>query len=242
MSPVPDVLPGGCHHDFAGKNDSGACFMGIKMNLQIKSRFIRQSVLVFTGIPLLFWALGDFPQRSFLKESLSVLTILGFCQMSGLFFWSRINPYAVKDLKVGRLLKVHKIIGYTCVTLLFFHPFFLVVPRFFESGIAPGQAFVTIITTFRQGVILGMTAWTLMLIMGLTALLRKRLPMRYATWRKFHGITAVLFVFTGAWHAITMGRHADMPLSVLIIILTGGGICFLLRNYVSSVFHRHKEV
>jgi len=69
--------------------------MGVKMRAYIKNNFLRQSVLAFTGMPLLIWTMGNFPERSLLKESLSVMTILAFCQMIGQFFWTRTNRSAV---------------------------------------------------------------------------------------------------------------------------------------------------
>jgi len=147
-------------------------------------------LVVFAGIPLLLWVQTDLPVRSLFKESLSVLTILAFCQMLGMFFWSGINPYAVKEMKLIQVIKFHKIIGYTSVVILLLHPVFLVLPRFFESGVSPVDAFVTIITTFNQGIILGIVAWCLILIIGITCLIRKILPIRYTIWRKLHGILA----------------------------------------------------
>ena len=46
------------------------------MSVYLKSNFFIQSVLAFTVIPLLIWAMGNLFERSLLKESLSVLTIL----------------------------------------------------------------------------------------------------------------------------------------------------------------------
>ena len=69
------------------------------MSVYLKSNFFRLYVLVFTGMPLLIWTMGNLTERSLLKESLSVITILAFCQMIGQFFWSRANRYAAKDLK-----------------------------------------------------------------------------------------------------------------------------------------------
>ncbi len=204
------------------------------MNTYFKSNFLIQSVIVFTGIPLFSWALGNPPARSFLKESLSVITILAFCQMIGLFFWSRANGYAVKDLKVSRLIKYHKIIGYTCITILFFHPFFLVVPRFFESGVSPVDAFITIITTLNRGVVFGIVAWCLMLTLGITSLVRKKLPIKHTTWRVFHGILAVLFIAAAAWHVIDLGRHSSLAVSIFITILSASGILLLLRTYTTD--------
>ena len=85
------------------------------MRAYIKNNFLKQSVLAFTGIPLLIWAMGNFPERSLWKESLSVMTILAFYQMIGQFFWTRTNRSAVANLRMSKVIKYHKIIGYTFV-------------------------------------------------------------------------------------------------------------------------------
>jgi hypothetical protein len=110
---------------------------GIRMGAYNKSCFFRQSALAFAGLPLFIWTMSNLWERSLLRNSLSVMTILAFFQIMGLFFWSRANSTAVRDLKMGRVAKFHKIVGYTCVTIMLLHPAFLVVPRFFESGVAP---------------------------------------------------------------------------------------------------------
>ena len=200
------------------------------MHMDFKTKIFRQPVLVFTGMPLLIWSVGNYPERSWLKESLSVMMILVFCQMVSLFFWSRSNAVAVKDLKMGRIIKIHKAVGYTCVAFMLLHSVFLVVPRLFEAGVLPGAAFLNVITTFNRRILLGMLAWSLLLTIGLSAFARNRLPMTYKTWRKFHGILAVLCVTAAAWHMINLGRHSNLALSMLIILLTAGGVGLLLKS------------
>jgi len=231
MSFVQDVLSRGRHYNFTGKIDSGGGFMGVKMGTYIKSNFFKQFVLAFTGMPLLIWAMGNYPERSLLKESLSVITILAFCQMIGQFFWARGNRSAVAELKMSKMAKYHKIIGYALITLLLFHPFFLVVPRFFESGVSPVDAFITLIITMNLGVVLGIIAWCLILVLGITAFAREKLPMKYKTWRVFHGILALLLIAFAAWHAIDIGRHFNLAMSILISLLTTGGILLVLKTY-----------
>ena len=204
------------------------------MDAYIKSPFLKTSVLVFAGLPLLLWTLGGFPERSLLKESLSVATILGFFLMIGMFFWSRANAVVVKDLKMRRTIKIHKAIGYTCVSIMLLHPLFLVLPRFFEAGVSPDDAFITIVTTFHTGTVLGMLAWILLLTLGITALMRNRLPMTYNTWRRWHGILAAVFIAAAAWHAIDLGRHSSLAMSSLIILLTLAGVRLLLKNSISK--------
>jgi predicted ferric reductase len=200
------------------------------MDAYMKSPFVRTSVLVFAGLPLLLWILGDFPERSFLKASLSVVTMLSFFFMIGMLFCSRANPSAVRQLKMGRTITVHKAVGYTCAAVILVHPLLLVVPRFFESGVGPGAAFVTIVTTFHTGTVLGMLAWSLLLTIGITALVRHRLPMRYRTWRRWHGILSVVFIIAAAWHAIDLGRHSSPAMSGLIILLSTGGVGLFLKQ------------
>jgi predicted ferric reductase len=200
------------------------------MNAIIKNMFFRQYTIIFVGIPILIWALNNLSYRSLFKESLSVLTILVFCLMIGMFFCSRLNPYAVKKVKMAKVIKFHKIIGYTCMTLLLFHPVFLIIPRFFESGCSPVDAFVTIVTTFNQGVILGILAWSLMLIIGITSLTRRMLPMGYKTWRSLHSILAGCFIFIATWHVIDLGRHSSHAMSMFIIIMTAGNLLLVGKH------------
>ena len=212
------------------------------MRVYTTSNFFRRTMPAFTGMPLLIWAMGNFPRRSLLKETLSVLIILAFFLMIGQFFWARTNRYAVKDLKMSNILKYHKIIGYTFVIALLFHPVLLMIPRFFESGVTPVDAFITTITTLNQSVVLGMIAWCLMLILGISALARNKLPMKYKTWRIFHGIVATLFISVAAWHAIDLGRHSSLAMSILIIFLAVVGVFRVVKTYSLEMIKKTGEV
>lgn len=188
---------------------------------------------IFIGLPILLWATGDFPRRTYLKESLSILFILSFCLMLGQFFLARSNRSGVSGIKMSMVLKIHKAIGYIFVSVLLIHPFLIVVPRYFEGGIEPMEAFTTLITTIDSlGVVLGMVAWSLMLILGITSIMRKSLPMTYGTWRIFHGILSIVFIAVATWHAVDLGRHTDFTMSVFLITLAASGVVLLLRTYV----------
>ena len=206
------------------------------MRAVITSNYFRRTILAFAGMPLLVWAMGNLPKRTMLKETLSVFTILVFFQVIGQFFWVRSNRYAVENLKMRKLVKYHKITGYTFATALLLHPVLLIVPRFFEAGVGPAEAFITIITTFTSpGVVLGIIAWCLLLVLGITSFARNKLPMRYKTWRIFHGILAILFAAVAAWHAIDLGRHSSPAMSILIIALTVAGVLLLVITYTSKI-------
>jgi predicted ferric reductase len=70
-----------------------------------------------------------------------------------------------------------------------------------------------------------------MLTLGMMSFMRKELPMKYTTWRMVHSMLSILFVVSGAWHVIDLGRHASLAMSVFIAVLTAGGVLLLLRTY-----------
>lgn len=202
------------------------------MRAYIQNNSFRLSLLFLIIIPMLAVGITDnFMERSSLKEVLSIVSILAFFQLIGQFFWARTNRSAVKQLTMSRVLKYHKFIGYTFVVIMFFHPLYVVLPRFFEAGVSPVDAFITMITTMNTGIVLGIIAWCLMLALGITSLIRNKLPMNYKSWRLLHGILAILFVSTAVWHAIDLGRHASLTMSMLFCLLTAGGFLLLLKSY-----------
>ncbi|OJF75763.1 MAG: hypothetical protein BKP49_09845 [Treponema sp. CETP13] len=127
---------------------------------------------------------GDFPSRTLLKEILSLVTVGAFFVLLAQFYLSRINIVTIKGQKFSRVVKLHKILGYICIPILFLHPFFIVLPRFFEASLDLMDAFVKMLTTFEtRGIILGLTAIVLLVLIGITSLLRKKLHLKYTTWR-----------------------------------------------------------
>lgn len=206
--------------------------MGLIMEKRIKIYNIIAAVVIFFGLPILFWLLGDFPSRNALKNGISLLTIFAFCMMLAQFYLARSNKNILAAHKMSKVLKYHKYIGYIFISILIIHPFLIVVPKYFDSGLDPIDAFVMIITTFESsGIILGITAWILMLIIGVTSFYRKKLFLAYPNWRYFHGILSIVFIIISSWHAIELGRHINLPMSIFIIILAGIGVLLLLKTY-----------
>lgn len=188
--------------------------------------------LILIGLPVIIFTLGDFPQRSFLKESISLLTILAFSLALGLLFLNQRGKNLI-EASTGLITKIHKILGYSIVTLFLVHPFLIVLPRYFESGITPTDALVTLITTFNQpGVVLGMISWCMLLLIGITSFFRHQLPISYHTWRILHGCLALCFVVTATSHALIQGRHASMSLSFFLIFIGLSGIGLILNSYL----------
>lgn len=203
------------------------------MSKNIKILYIFLSITVFIALPVLFFVLGDTPSRSILKNTLSIITILSFFILFGQFLLSKINT-TIKDLfNYAKVVKVHKFIGYIVLPILIIHPALVVLPRFFEVGAAPFESFIKMITTFDSlGVILGLIAWGLMLSLGLTSMFRNKLNISYKVWKVFHGVLSLIFIIIASWHVIEMGRHIDLAMSVLIILLTLISTILIIKTYI----------
>ena len=213
------------------------------MEKMIKKYNVFVGFIVVIGLPLLFWAVGDSPRRSVLKEAISILTLLSFSFMLSQVYLSRLSNTLVKVYKKSKVVKLHKIIGYVFVSVMLLHPFFIVFPRYFESGVEPMDAFITLLTTFDStGVILGIISWVLMLVLGLSSIFRNRLPMTYKNWRLFHGVLSIVFIAIATWHAIDLGRHTDKNMSILFILLAAGGVLLLLKTYFPKPLFKHNTV
>ena len=206
------------------------------MKLTVKSATLLAAIAIFIGFPLMFYALGDAPRRTLLKEGISLVTLLAFTAMLGQFFLARSNTWLLSVFKPPQIQKVHKYIAYTAVGIILLHPALIVLPRYLEGGIRPWDAFVTMITDLGNlGVLLGLIAWVLLLILSVSAFLRKpiikRLSTHYRGWRYFHGGLAVSFTALALWHAIALGRHTDIAMSVFLVTLAAFGFALLARMY-----------
>ncbi len=187
--------------------------------------------LILIGLPVIFYTLVDFPQRSFLKESISLLTILAFSLALGLLFLNQKGKFLLQ-VKTVTMVNIHRIVGYTIVFLFMIHPFLIVFPRYFESGVEPMDALTTLLTSFNQtGVILGMISWVLLMLIGLTSYFRYQLPIYYSTWRVLHASLSLCFAITAVSHAVLQGRHTSISLSIFLIFIGLSGIGLILNSY-----------
>jgi len=210
------------------------------MKIGAKSYALVAAVAVFIGLPLLLYSLGDAPRRSMMKEALSILTLLAFSLLLGQFFLARSNETILSLFKPRQIRAVHKVIAYGAVGVMLFHPFLIVLPRCYEAGVKPWDAFVTMITTFESlGVLLGLGAWVLLLLLAVTSFFRilliQRFNIKFPAWRYFHVGLAVVFVTLAIWHAIDLGRHTDTAMAAFFIPLALMGVALLARPYLGEV-------
>lgn len=191
------------------------------MSISARTVFLLRSGLLYLPSVLLLLALGYQSERAAWKEILSALTIMALCLFAGQFFVTPRNRHVAGPGKAKMLGTAHTALGYGGIAIAFLHPLFIVVPRYYDIGVEPLDALSTILTTFTsRGVVLGMIAWTLMIILGISSAFRRKLPVRHGTWRTIHGSTAILFMIAASWHAFDLGRHLAMPLSIALVLFT----------------------
>lgn len=190
-------------------------------------------IITFVGVPLFLWLLGDFPDRTRFFETISVFTIMTFSLLLGQFFLTRINLKFVKTIRMVNALKIHKGIGYIFVVIILVHPFLIIIPKFFDDGISPTEAFGVMITEFNGlGVILGMIGYVIVLIMLISSFFRFKLHLKYRTWRSLHGFLALIFIVSATSHVVNMGRHSNTSFSIYYVSIAVISIFFLLRTYL----------
>lgn len=206
------------------------------MSLNIKLLYIFLAAIFFIFLPILFFVLGDFTQRTYLKNIISIITILAFFIVLGQFYLARINEGIKEIFNFAKVIKLHKIIGYTVLPILLIHPFLIVVPRFFEVGPDPFESFIKMISGFDSlGVILGIIGWILMLALGLTSIFREKLNITYKSWKILHGVLSLALIFFASWHAIDMGRHMSLAMISLIIVIASIAFILLLKSYFFDI-------
>lgn len=189
-------------------------------------------LLAFIALPLLLYFTGNFYSKGTLMEILSIVTILGFSLLLSQFFTSRLNKKLVQNIKMKKVMSVHKFIGYFFISLLLFHPLFIVIPKFFDNTVTPLDAFVRMLTTFSStGIIMGLIAYIAMLLLVITSFFRFKMGLKYTMWRKIHGYLTIIFIISATWHAIVLGKHSNISFISFYIITAAIGIFYLLKTY-----------
>jgi predicted ferric reductase len=200
------------------------------MGENIKLKYISIAIAIFIMTPYIIFIFQNLPQRTLLKEAISFLVILAFSLVLGLFFLTRINRIFIKIFKMIKIVKIHKIIGYFVIIVFLIHPFLIVLPRYFEAGVNPIDAFIMIITNFNSlGIIFGLISWILIVILLISTFLRNNLT--YISWRKLHAVLVVVFVIFSLLHIFDLGRHSNEFMAIFMILLAIIGISLLAKLY-----------
>ncbi|MDC7242622.1 MAG: ferric reductase-like transmembrane domain-containing protein [Sphaerochaetaceae bacterium] len=212
------------------------------MESKKRIQYLLPGAVIYLAIPLIYMIVGDFQSRTILKEIISLATVGAFFILLGQFYLSRANIVNIKGHKFSKVINLHKVLGYIAIPIIFIHPLLIILPRYFEASIDLKDAFTLIITNFgSKGIILGIIAMVIMLLIGLLSIFRKHLKIKYTTWRYIHGYLSLAFIILATWHVVDLGRHMDTFLSTYTIIMASIGIVFLIRLYFFNQSRRRNK-
>ncbi|RMG81005.1 MAG: hypothetical protein D6714_13675 [Bacteroidetes bacterium] len=200
----------------------------------MKSFLLKYSGIV-VGLPLLFWLSGGYTRNAAYKEILSVCTILSFCIFIGQFYLTRFFRKALFDVRMSRLVKAHEWLGYAALGVIGLHPLFVILPKFIEPGLSPGESLLTIFLRFDNwGVVSGIFSWLLLIGLGAWAFFRQKISLSYRSWRMFHGMMSVVFIATALLHVVLLGRHITALFAASLAYATTFGVLHLLAEYAAE--------
>ena len=204
--------------------------MGVIMDTSRTTRGLLLYTLLFAGSPVMFWLCSGVPRRSLLQEEISLMTLIGFGLIVGQFFLTRGNRFLFRKIGFQRGIALHRMLGFITLPALLAHPLLLVLPRYFTTTTDPRDAFMTIVTTVHNaGIVTGICAWSALLLLGITSLSPWQKLLGYRVWRGVHRLLAALFLVTGSWHVIDLGRHMSPVFAVWIIAGTVGALSLYIK-------------
>jgi predicted ferric reductase len=135
--------------------------------------------------------------------------LLGFTLLSLQFVLAARFAWIEGPFGLDRLMRFHRALGITAALLLIAHPL-LLIPDL-------GLHFL-IRFRVRWYLWAGRLALATLLLHILTALLRKKIPFQYETWRRFHAAAALLLLTLGVLHSLAIGGDLTTPGAKIIWI------------------------
>jgi len=134
------------------------------------------------------------------------LGLVGLAAMAVQFVTSGRFEIVSGRLGIDRVMAFHKTAAWWVLVALLLHPVVYVVPTFVADpalGVERFWAYHTL-PHYRSGVI----ALSALILLVLGSAVRKRLPLRYETWRAAHLVLAAVALGAGLHHAVTAGRFS----------------------------------
>lgn len=134
------------------------------------------------------------------------LGLVGLAAMAVQFVTSGRFEIVSGRLGIDRVMAFHKTAAWWVLVALLLHPVVYVVPTFVADpalGVERLWAYHTL-PHYRSGVI----ALSALILLVLGSAVRKRLPLRYETWRAAHLVLAAVALGAGLHHAVTAGRFS----------------------------------
>lgn len=141
----------------------------------------------------------------------AALGLVGLPAMAIQFYISGRFESVSGRLGIDRIMAFHKVTAWWIVLAIVLHPLLYVVPTLFDDVDRGAERLVAYLLSPRY--LSGVVAWLAAVLLVLSAVLRRHVPMPYEIWRAIHLLLAAAAVGGGLHHAVSAGRFsADGPL------------------------------
>jgi predicted ferric reductase len=198
----------------------------------MKKPLLLAAMIFCLAVPGLSWAkalMPGLPWSVYLYEGGRLLALLAFVLMFFQFVLSSKIPWVERGLGPGTLFKLHRRWGLIAFVLILSHPALLLLSERLQ-GYASAMSPVKI---------LGAVTLVILCAAVLAALLSRRLPLTYQTWKRVHKGTYVVFPL-GLIHSLLIGTTLQKgPARVLWFVLGAGYAAILGYKVMRGSQVRH---
>jgi len=202
----------------------------------MKPLFLIIAYLVAVTLPLILSRLIGGPPRPFHQELASGLGILAFSMVLMEFVLSGRFKSISNGVGMDVTMRFHQVMARTALSFALLHPFLY-------QGTPPGgqrpwdpTRQLTITTDFSN-LSTGIAAYLLLPSLVLLAIGRTQLDYKYETWRRIHGVGALLIALLLLHHTVYAGRYGSQPVMTgLWVAMTGVAVGSLLYVYLLVPF------
>lgn len=172
------------------------------------------------------------PPRSILDELATGLGLTALAILLLEFLLSGRFRVVSRNVGLDVTMRAHQLLARLAVVFIILHPFLYVTPMMNPARPDdPTRQFALGVT--GPTLMTGLLAWLLALTLIISAIFRDQIGYRYETWRRAHGLGALVVVMLSVHHAIEAGRYSGRPaLMTFWLIMLGLAVLSIIWVYV----------
>jgi len=202
-------------------NLSGAENLDVEVDGEMKKRILLGVMVLFCAIPVIAWARtvnAGLPLGAYSYDLGRLLALVGFVLLFFQFVFSAKIKWIERDIGHDRLIAIHRTSGVVGLVLILIHPAFLFLYDVL-SGFGP---------TFGTGKLIGFVSLALFVLAAGSALLFRRLRLKYETWKAIHWLSYVALPI-GFVHSLWIGSDLyTQPLRAFWLLMAAFYVAIVL--------------
>lgn len=179
----------------------------------MSARWLFLGYLALIVAPLALAHSFGFPPRSFWDELASGLGLTALAVLLVEFVLSGRFRMISGQVGMDVTMRLHQLLARTAAVFILLHPFLYRTPIMNYPRPDDVTERLTLGLTGASA-LSGILAWVLALVLIFLAIFRSQLDYTYETWRRMHGLGALLVAVLSVHHAIRAGRYSDEPFLV----------------------------